>query len=376
MRKLDQPIKLPSAEDVGYTGAISGAMMQIVYGDFLTEAGTIPCVHFATNGGVYYWLVSGKPMKSIDSVLVEGIVNTIDFTAYTSNDLESLGAVSYLTTTVDFGYKKVSVKCRGRMDGSSNLIEDAHLVLEQALEDVAEAVSGDWDGGSRSLSRQRSVTQGYKFAGIIVDNLMTVGRLIIQMAKEIQADFWMNENDKLVTVIDIGTVDEKQIIGTMLREDIEESSVVLNQTLEDIINNLLMKYKYDFTNHRYLGNKDGNEDSTYQDINSINAYGATPQRSFLFKWTRDDVHVSKIRDLLFLNYAGTPHAPSNISFSTKNLRHHNTIAGEFIRCSFPKFYKNGVPMENEVLQAIGVEMGCNNKKMRFTCEDMEVVSNV
>jgi len=381
MRELDQPIKLPDAKDVGYTGAISGAMMQIVYGDFLTEAGTIPCVHFATNGGLYYWLVSGKPMKSIGNIYVEGIMeeSATDFTIYEDNNLEGLGNIAYLTTPTDYGYKKISVGGEGRMDDSSslNLIEVASEVFGQVLVDVAEAtIATDFESSSWALTGQRCILQGYKFAGIIRDNNIMVGQLILQMVSEWFGDAWIDKSGKLVTIVDIGTIVEQEIKGTIFQSDLVETSIILTQRLDDVVNNLLMKYKYDFTNQRYLGNKDGNEDPTYKDINSINAYGNVPQRTLMFRWVKDDAHISKIKDVIFTIYAGVPRPYTKLGFRLKDLRHNNIYAGPFVRFSYNKFYKDGVPMENEVIRIKNISKDFNRMIIDITAEDMEVISNV
>ena len=216
----------------------------------------------------------------------------------------------------------------------------------------------------------------YSDWNIIRDNNITVGQLILQMASEWFGDAWIDKSGKLVTIVDIGTIVEQEIKGTIFQSDLVETSIILTQRLDDVVNNLLMKYKYDFTNQRYLGNKDGNEDPTYKDINSINAYGNVPQRTLMFRWVKDDAHISKIKDVIFTIYAGIPRPYTKLGFRLKDLRHNNIYAGPFVRFSYNKFYKDGVPMENEVVRIKNISKDFNRMIIDITAEDMEVVSNV
>lgn len=285
-----------------YTNPLNSAdKLPLPYGD-LTDGTNgnwiLPCIDTVNHVYAYagFDVLSTGEGNSV-TTYVDGVQTASTFN--NANDYESQGLIATCTFASTQGNKEVSARGKGRDDAGTlieNLIDQVVDFIDNV---VGETSTDELDDTFKALATAIFTAQGYKSAGVIVDDI-TYWTLFQQMAYSFYGKVYRNNNKKLVFLLDDGTLNQYAQVNRFKQGDL--TVLKAKRTEEDIINRCPMKYSYSYVANIY---KEETNTDAHVNTASETRYGSRLPRTgfFALPWCRDLTSAQTVQDLIIADYA-------------------------------------------------------------------------
>jgi hypothetical protein len=270
--------------------------LPMVYGD-LTDGnvGIWVCPHIDTVNHVYAF--AGHETLSVANgnsvnIYVDGVLASPQPTFNESDNYEGQGVISSLTfASAQTGDVTARGKGKPTASSGSTLMENPIDVIADIL-DFAGFNDIYFDTTAKAKSRQDSISQGYDAAGVITQSVKTwdVIQDILNTFNTPKTQVFISGDGLLVLRIDVSTFTVSSEYTTMPKR--HTRFINAEQRLEDIINTVKGRYRYNYVHDQYYS-----ETQDFTDAKSINIHG-DQNASYSFPWTRNSSNVNSVLNLI------------------------------------------------------------------------------
>ena len=223
-----------------------------VYGDLTNgDQGIVPCVVIQKwNGSSIVYQIADHPILNERPTIyvndVEDTASTWTFNA--SNNFESKGAVATLSSSVDHSGRQVSVRCKGKLNGLNNLIQNPCEIIFDLLY-VTQGITGDFDLVSYSEAADIAAELNLFAAGCVMVDIDPV--TIADQILEPYGGADVGSDGKLRLFIE--ALPQNPIIS----DDIEEAFIdgfEYELFIDQVVNDIKMQFAFNWRKQRFQTN--------------------------------------------------------------------------------------------------------------------------
>ena len=306
-----------------------GSRMPLIYGD-VSLAGKGAC-NLIKLDNVGKYLVAGHACVGVDSVYVDGVLQTLTthYTldtseAFTGGILDLICTVTFTSGNIPDSYDTISANVQGidyDTDGTGILIENPADQLLHFIEDVVVIPAALIDSSAFVTASDVADDRNYIGAGI-VNTEKTVKTVISEICFSILATpYHTNEGKLAVNIFNVTLAGITEAVKYSDQNSILQGSFKQTVDVNNIVNDITVSYKYDYTNGEYALTASGSDENAITD--DLKTY----DRSLNFDWIRDTATVNDIIQRYLLRYS---YPVINVNFKAPLVALTNDLA-DFIK---------------------------------------------
>lgn len=241
-----------------------------VYGTLTDgELGIVPCVEIQKwDGATNVFSIADHPiLADTPTVYVNDVPTGSGWTFSASNNFESQGTVATLSFNTDQTGKRISAKCKGRLNGSSALIENLAEIIYDLLV-TTHGLSFEYDSVSYMQAFLDCASLGYLGGGVVLDDADPVG-LADSILKPIGSAFAGGDGKLKLFVETLPAIATPEDFF-----DAHECAVTLVRELDAVVNDLQLEGRFNWRKRAFASlEKQFDYEATDSDAQSILEYG-------------------------------------------------------------------------------------------------------
>jgi len=352
----------------------TGVSLPLPYGTFSVGAGGVwlcPCID---NVAFVYCIADGSILSVASGntveVYVDGVLQSSGYTVTTSGNYQSKGVIAYIDFTSN-PQKDVTVRCKGLLDVSNNLIETPLAILADIFDRAG--YDGTNNATAWAEAERFEAAQGYLAAGVIIAD-RSLQDIVNEILSSFLGRFWIERSGEL-------TIEYEQIIsalpvrGILAERDFAECAA--ERSTDNIINQVACRYAQAYINidrrtttgvgkgaENFFGDDDG---AATADLASQNLYGVRLAPELRFYWVHTAAVVTTLQTLLLDKYAFPVWLLSCVETTYRNLL---VEKGQYVAVSWRELCdENGLPLKNQIMRVLEIEQRLDQAQIAFVLQD-------